>query len=138
MKLFALAGLLVHFCIPSVVGSKPQPPTNKICTTIAQAISPASEVFYPGKLDLRYYACRMADLSIGDPLYNKGIYHAAISSTQYSKCVVEAGTPADVGKIVGLSFHFIIQFFSTSIFEAYNLGTNQNPVCCEYRLNPNE
>ena len=57
----------------------------------------------------------MADLSIGDPLYNKGIYHAAISSTQYSKCVVEAGTPADVGKIVGLlilSLHYSILFNS--------------------------
>lgn len=36
----------------------------------------------------------------GDPLYEKGVYHYAISSTQRSKCVVEAGTPSDVGKAV--------------------------------------
>ena len=42
----------------------------------------------------------------GDPLCEKGIFHAAMSSTQQSKCVVEARTPDDVGKIVGLSCHF--------------------------------
>ncbi|KAF8968755.1 hypothetical protein BDZ97DRAFT_327295 [Flammula alnicola] len=56
-----------------------------VCVQIAHAISSASEVFYPGS-----------------PLYEKGISHYAISSTQRSICVVEAGSPADVGKILGI------------------------------------
>ncbi|KJA17161.1 hypothetical protein HYPSUDRAFT_219058 [Hypholoma sublateritium FD-334 SS-4] len=83
MKLLVWAGLLVYFCIQSSATAVSQSPTDVVCIAIAHAISSASEVFYPG-----------------DPLYNKGIYHVAISSTQHSKCVVEAGTPADVGKIL--------------------------------------
>ena len=37
----------------------------------------------------------------GDPLYDKGIYHATASSQQNPACVVEPGIPEDVGKIVG-------------------------------------
>jgi len=38
---------------------------------------------------------------IGNPLYTKGEYHFIASSQQSPACVVEPGTPEDVGKIVG-------------------------------------
>ena len=37
----------------------------------------------------------------GDPLYTKGEYHFSTSSQQSPACVVEPGTPEDVGEIVG-------------------------------------
>lgn len=37
-------------------------------------------------------------------LFYKGIYHWALSSVQLPMCVVEPGTAADVGKIVGIVF----------------------------------
>ncbi|KAH9475869.1 putative FAD-linked oxidoreductase [Psilocybe cubensis] len=56
---------------------------DAVCIQISKAISSASGVFHPG-----------------DPLYDKGIFHYAISSSQNATCVVEPGTPADVGKIL--------------------------------------
>lgn len=41
-----------------------------------------------------------AHIWTGDPLYIKGTYHFAVSSQEDSACVVEPGTPEDVGKIV--------------------------------------
>ena len=43
----------------------------------------------------------------GDPLYGKGIYHWASSSTENPACVVEPGTPLDVGEIVRRSSDFV-------------------------------
>ena len=43
-----------------------------------------------------------ADPWTGDPSYIKGTYHFTVSSQQGSACVVEPGTPDDVGKIVRL------------------------------------
>lgn len=116
MKLLVWAGLFVYCNIPGIASAVPQPPTNVVCTAIAQAISSASEVFYPGELEV--ILCAFHDLTffLGDPLYDKGIFHAAISSTQHSKCVVEAGTPEDVGKIVGLSSYFMVRSRSFAIF----------------------
>ena len=37
---------------------------------------------------------------IGDPQYTEGEYHFYASSQQSPACVVEPGTPEDVGKIV--------------------------------------
>ncbi|KJA17160.1 hypothetical protein HYPSUDRAFT_46688 [Hypholoma sublateritium FD-334 SS-4] len=84
MKALLLVGLTVS-CSTARVAATLAPPRvqDVVCAQIANIISNASEVFYPG-----------------DPLYEKGIFHAAISSTQESKCVVEAGTAADVGKIL--------------------------------------
>ena len=36
----------------------------------------------------------------GNPLYTKGEYHFVASSQESPACVVEPGTPEDVGKIV--------------------------------------
>ncbi|KAF8968756.1 hypothetical protein BDZ97DRAFT_1915822 [Flammula alnicola] len=82
--------LLACLCVPFVaLGIKTREQKralpDAICVQIAKVISSASEVFYPG-----------------DPLYEKGIFHYAISSTQQSKCVVEAGSTADIGKILGI------------------------------------
>jgi len=41
---------------------------------------------------------------IGDPLYTKGVNHWANSSAEVAKCVVEPGTAADIGVIVGAPF----------------------------------
>ncbi|KAF9475602.1 FAD-binding domain-containing protein [Pholiota conissans] len=58
---------------------------DPICVQIASAISSASDV---------YYAL--------DPLYAKGVSHWASSSSQLPNCVVEPGTAADVGIILGI------------------------------------
>ncbi|KAF8970541.1 hypothetical protein BDZ97DRAFT_1694265 [Flammula alnicola] len=88
--LLSRRALLVGLWVPVVAIGNKSPEQRRalpdaICVQIAQAISSASGVFYPG-----------------DPLYEKGIFHYAISSTQQSKCVVEAGSPADVGKMLGI------------------------------------
>ncbi|KAF8968757.1 FAD dependent oxidoreductase [Flammula alnicola] len=82
--------LLAYLWVPFVALRNQTPeqitiPPDAVCFKIAKSISSASEVFYPG-----------------DPSYEKGISHFAISSTQQSRCVVEAGSPADVGKILGI------------------------------------
>ena len=41
---------------------------------------------------------------IGDPQYTKGVQHWANHTSQAAKCVVEPGTPVDVGIIVKKSF----------------------------------
>ncbi|KAF9269462.1 FAD-binding domain-containing protein [Marasmius fiardii PR-910] len=56
-----------------------------ICSQIEQAISSASEVYYPG-----------------EPSYIKDNKHWATSSSQTSLCSVEPGTAQDVGVILGI------------------------------------
>ncbi|KAF9002469.1 hypothetical protein BDQ17DRAFT_1425793 [Cyathus striatus] len=58
---------------------------DPVCVQISNAISSASDVYYPGQW-----------------LYDKGIAHWASSSTQLAKCVVEPGTAADVGIILNI------------------------------------
>ena len=41
-----------------------------------------------------------ADAWTGDPSFADGIYHFAASSEEIPACVVEPGTPEDLGKIV--------------------------------------
>ncbi|KJA17158.1 hypothetical protein HYPSUDRAFT_70899 [Hypholoma sublateritium FD-334 SS-4] len=75
---------LISLCLAGSPSPLPGPSLqDSVCLRIAHSISPASEVFYPG-----------------ESLYEKGIFHWASSSTQQSKCVVEAGTPSDVGIIL--------------------------------------
>jgi len=42
----------------------------------------------------------VAHIRSGDPQYTEGEYHFMASSQQDPACVVEPGTPEDVGKIV--------------------------------------
>ncbi|TFK39177.1 hypothetical protein BDQ12DRAFT_734991 [Crucibulum laeve] len=58
---------------------------DPVCVQISNAISSASDVYYAGQW-----------------FYTKGISHWASSSTQLAKCVVEPGTAADVGIILGI------------------------------------
>lgn len=94
--------------------SSPQIPflPDVLCFRISQAISPASAVYYPGESVPQFDECTerphlasdgLGVLTKGDTLYEKGLHHYASSSTQRSKCVVEAGTPRDVGVIVSAS-----------------------------------
>ncbi|KAF9472666.1 FAD-binding domain-containing protein [Pholiota conissans] len=87
MKAFLWSSCFVSLCLSFAFAGTAQPERKSfpdaICVQIAHSISSASEVFYPG-----------------DPLYDKGIYHYSAWSSQKSKCVVEAGSPQDVGKIL--------------------------------------
>jgi hypothetical protein len=56
---------------------------NTTCQKIASAISPASDVYYPGS-----------------PQYLADVSHYMTSSAQNASCSVEPGTAADVGVIV--------------------------------------
>ncbi|KAF5319624.1 hypothetical protein D9619_008814 [Psilocybe cf. subviscida] len=58
---------------------------DPVCSRISHVISNSSQVFLPG-----------------DPTYEKDILHFASSSTQRSKCVVEAGSPSDIAKILAV------------------------------------
>ncbi|KAF8182933.1 FAD-binding domain-containing protein [Pholiota molesta] len=80
------------------------------CFRIAHVLSPASAVYYPG-----------------EPLYEKGVYHYAISSTQPSKCVVEAGTPSDVGKTLVILGKTRTPFAVKSGGHATNPGFSSTP-----------
>ncbi|KAF5319622.1 hypothetical protein D9619_008812 [Psilocybe cf. subviscida] len=58
---------------------------DSVCSRISHVISNSSQIFLPG-----------------DPTYEKDILHSASSSTQRSKCVVEAGSPSDIAKILAV------------------------------------
>jgi len=76
------------------------------CKAVEVAISDASKIHYPGEYDREQYRDGEARAHgwIGNPLYTKGEYHFLASSQESPACVVEPGTPEDVGKIV-CSFH---------------------------------
>ncbi|ESK91304.1 FAD-bindingdomain-containingprotein [Moniliophthora roreri MCA 2997] len=57
----------------------------KVCLQIKREISSASDVYFAG-----------------DPLYVKGVEHWATSSSDVAECVVEPGTTADLGIILGI------------------------------------
>jgi hypothetical protein len=70
------------------------------CKAVETAISNASNVYYPGENKRLPWWCGGANVWTGDPLYAKGKYHYFASSEQDPACVVEPGTPEDVGEIV--------------------------------------
>ena len=70
------------------------------CKAVETAISIASNVYYPGENGRLPWWCGGANARTGDPLYAKGKYHFYASSEQDPACVVEPGTPEDVGEIV--------------------------------------
>ena len=70
------------------------------CKAVETAISNASNVYYPGENGQLPWWCGGANARTGDPLYAKGIDHFITSSEQDPACVVEPGTPEDVGEIV--------------------------------------
>jgi hypothetical protein len=70
------------------------------CKAVETAISNASKVYYPGENEQLPWWCGGANARTGDPLYIKGKYHFVTSSEQDPACVVEPGTPEDVGEIV--------------------------------------
>ena len=74
---------------------------NDTCNKIEQAISSASQVFYPGEFGYAVPTTSMIDAaSIGSPGFDADISHWANSSSQVFACSVEPGTPQDVGLIV--------------------------------------
>ena len=77
---------------------------DPVCGLIANAVSSASRVAYPGqdhhshKLKNRHIlnSCRT-----GSVQFNTDIYHFTSSSSQPAACTVEPGTVNDVGIVVG-------------------------------------
>lgn len=92
--------------LPLVIGTVIADPNGKavlpdaVCIQISKAVSSASGVFHPGNYKRNSPSTKAGTILTGDPLYDKGIFHYAISSSQNATCVVEPGTPVDVGKIV--------------------------------------
>jgi hypothetical protein len=70
------------------------------CKVVETAISNASKVYYPGEHGQLPWLCGRANARTGDPLYIRGKYHFVASSEQDPACLVEPGTPEDVGEIV--------------------------------------
>ena len=70
------------------------------CQAVSDVISPASNVYYPGKCECQPRQFGYAHSCAGHRLYAKGVYHYAASSEQKPACVVEPGTADDVGRIV--------------------------------------
>jgi hypothetical protein len=70
------------------------------CKAVETAISNASSVYYPGGDEQSPPWCGEANERTGDPSYVEGKYHFYASSEQDPACVVEPGTPEDVGEIV--------------------------------------
>ena len=107
LAIFALVGLAF-----ATVDDEYRP----ACQAVEAAISNASKVYYSGESG--YY--RGVEVGphtwIGDPLYTKGEYHFFASSQQDPACVVEPGTPEDVGKVVrssrSASFGIVCRFRS--------------------------
>jgi len=80
----SLFGSLVSMIVGllfTITGNKYRP----ACDAVKAAISDASDVYYPG-----------------DPSYVKGSHHYFASSNENPACVVEPGTPEDVGKILNV------------------------------------
>ena len=96
--------LLSAFLIVSALVGLALATTNEeycaACRAVETAISNASNVYYPGENGQLPWWCGGANARTGDPLYVKGKYHYVVSSEQDPACVVEPGTPEDVGEIV--------------------------------------
>jgi hypothetical protein len=79
------------------------------CRAVETVVSNASRVYYPGENEYLLWRWGGANSRIGDPLYIKGKYHVVTSSEQDPACVVEPGTPEDVGEIVGPSSSSVLR-----------------------------
>ncbi|KJA15273.1 hypothetical protein HYPSUDRAFT_48491 [Hypholoma sublateritium FD-334 SS-4] len=77
--------VLTHLATCSPVIEERTLTPSPVCLQIAAAISSASDVYY-----------------FGHPLYTKGVYHWASSSSQNPLCVVEPGAASDIGTILGI------------------------------------
>jgi len=75
---------------------------RQACKAVEAAISNTSDVYYPGEYDYGQLFGGKAGAHgwTGNPLYTKGKHHFLVSSQESPACVVEPGTPEDVGKIV--------------------------------------
>jgi hypothetical protein len=71
-----------------------------VCEKIAEAISPASSVYYPGDALAWNHNVLCTEQFLGSTQYLADISHYGNSSTQFSTCSVEPGCPTDVGIIV--------------------------------------
>jgi len=79
------------------------------CSLIAQRISSASAVFYPGELTkVSCYLELVTDFVTwtGSAGYDAAIKHWYTSSSDASACAVEPATTRDLGKIVSLMLTF--------------------------------
>ena len=70
------------------------------CKAVEIVISNESNVYYPGENEQFLRMWGRANRRTGDPLYTQGKSHFYASSEQDPACVVEPGTPKDVGEIV--------------------------------------
>jgi hypothetical protein len=109
---------------------------NATCKKIAESISPASQVFYPGELRAVALLCAsLIDLGFEDSFeFNFDISHWANSSSQVPVCSIEPGTPSDVGLIVNfalLRIHSRCPADAFSTASANRLGSCA--VCSERR-----
>ncbi|KAJ7169346.1 FAD-binding domain-containing protein [Mycena crocata] len=79
---------------------------STVCEQIAQTVSNASAVFYPGAVVSQAFSFAQKLIlirsRIGSPQYAADIFHDSASSTQESVCSVEPGTAEDVARILQL------------------------------------
>ena len=121
---FALAGILhsltrfglwdlrlaAHTTPPSANSENENSKYRITCGKIADAVSSASQVYYPGESYsscARLYPHRLRVFILfflGSQKFDSGISHWVNSSSQIPACSVEPGTPSDVGLIVNWSF----------------------------------
>ncbi|KAF9531543.1 FAD-binding domain-containing protein [Crepidotus variabilis] len=85
-------------------------PSDPVCEDIKDAVSTSSAVFYPGTLE-----------------YSKGVFHYISSSSDSSNCVVEPGTAADVGVILGILGQTKTKFGVKGGGHASNPGFSSTP-----------
>ena len=84
--------------------SRAQTPYDPVCGLIANAVSPASSVAYPGQPPPSHKLKNWHILNgcrTGGIQFNTDISHFTSSSSQPAACTVEPGTVADVGIVVG-------------------------------------
>ena len=84
--------------------SRAQTPYATVCGSIANAVSSASRVAYPGQhpsFSQIEYLAYIEGFRTGDVQFDTDIYHFTSSSSQPAACTVQPGTVADVGKVVG-------------------------------------
>ena len=99
--------------------SRAQTPYDTVCGSIANAVSFASQVAYPGQSRhshnlIKWHISR--GFRIDDNQYENDIYHFASASTQPAACSVEPGTVADVSTVVG---RLLVSFLQTLCSAAY-------------------
>ena len=73
------------------------------CNAIAEAISNASQVYFPRECVLLSFVMPRSEECQASPEYLSDISHSSASSTEASTCSVEPGTAEDLSKIVSYS-----------------------------------